>query len=86
MKAVTIRGVAPEVAAKLKAVAAARGKSVNQLTLDLIKEGLGMGKESRYSREYHDLDDLFGSWRDDEYGDIQTHVDKERRIDPELWK
>jgi predicted HicB family RNase H-like nuclease len=38
MKAVTIRGVEPEVAEKLKQFAAQKGKSVNQLTIDIIKE------------------------------------------------
>lgn len=34
MKAVTIRGVEPEVAEKLKQTAARKGKSVNQLTVN----------------------------------------------------
>ena len=45
MKAVTIRGVGPEVADKLKLVAAKQGKSINQLALEIVKEGLGLKKE-----------------------------------------
>ena len=45
MKAITIRGVEPEVADKLKSSAAEQGKSINQLTLEIVKEGLGLKKE-----------------------------------------
>ena len=86
MKAVTIRGVEPEVAAKLKSTAAQKGKSINQLTLDLIKESLGFKKGKKYSREYDDLDDLFGRWSDDEYREIRSKITGERQIDQELWK
>ena len=86
MKAVTIRGVEPEVAAKLKSTATQKGKSINQLTLDLIKESLGFKKEKKYSREYDDLDDLFGRWSDDEFRKIHTKIDQERQVDQELWK
>lgn len=86
MKAVTIRGVEPEVAEKLKSTAAQEGKSINQLTLDYIKAGLGLKKTKKYSREYDDLDHLFGRWSDDEYKDIQDKIDQGRRIDPELWQ
>lgn len=86
MKAVTIRGVEPEVAKRLKDAAARQGKSVNQLTLEIIKGGLGLQKEKTHSREYDDLDDLFGNWSEAEFSEIQGRIDRERRIDPELWK
>jgi hypothetical protein len=86
MKAVTIRGVDPEVAEKLKTKAAEQGKSVNQLTLDILKESLGFKKKKKYSMEYDDLDDLFGRWSEKEFQEIQGKIGKERRIDPELWK
>ncbi|GAB6095733.1 hypothetical protein JCM14469_19860 [Desulfatiferula olefinivorans] len=85
MKALTIRGVEPEVSEKLKIIAAKQGKSVNQLMLEFIKKNLGLEKEKQYSREYHDLDDLFGTWSDDEYENIQGRINGERQIDQELW-
>ncbi len=86
MKAVTIRGVEAEVAEKLKVTAGRLGKSVNQLTLDIIREGLGLKKEKRHTRRYDDLDGLFGRWSDEEFAEIHARIDRERRIDPELWK
>lgn len=85
MKAVTIRGVGPEVAEKLRSKAAREGKSINQLTLEIIKAGLGLKKEKQYSREYDDLDDLFGRWTEEEYHEIKANIDQTRRIDQELW-
>jgi plasmid stability protein len=86
MKAVTIRGVEPDVAEKLKKTAAQQGKSVNQLTLDIIKESLGMQKGKKYSREYTDLDELFGRWSKSEFEEINARINNDRRIDPEHWR
>ena len=86
MKAVTIRGVEPEVANKLKLTAAKQGKSINQLALEIVKEGLGLKKGKKFSREYDDLDHLFGSWSDEEFRKIHGKIDQERQIDPELWR
>jgi len=85
LKTMTIRGVDPSVSAKLKSKAAEQGKSVNQMTIELIKKGLGLEKEKVYSRQYDDLDALFGRWSDDEYNAIQSKIDRERQIDAELW-
>jgi hypothetical protein len=85
MKAVTIRGIEPEVSEKLKLAAAEQGKSVNQLTIEIIKESLGFKKGKKYSREYDDLDDLFGSWSEDEFKEISSKIAEERQIDQNLW-
>ncbi len=45
MKAITIRGVEPAVAEKLRLTAAKQNKSLNQLVLEFIKKNLGMEKE-----------------------------------------
>ena len=86
MKAVTIRGVDPELAKILKATATTQGKSVNQLVLDILKEGLGLKKEKKYTREYDDLNDLFGRWSEDEFQRIQSKINQERQIDQDLWR
>jgi hypothetical protein len=84
MKAVTIRGVDNELAEKLKTMAKKQGKSVNQLTIELIKNSLGLKKEKKFSREYDDLDDLFGRWSEDEFNAVEGKISRERCIDPEL--
>jgi len=86
VKAITIRGVEPEIAEKLKTTAAKQGKSINQLSLEIIREGLGLKKERKYTRTYDDLDDMFGRWSAEEFSEIHSKINKERQIDQELWK
>ncbi len=85
MKAITIRGVEPELSEKLKQTARLQGKSTNRLILDMIKKELGWEKEKQYSRRYKDLDDLFGKWSESEFQNIGNKIEEERQIDPELW-
>ena len=85
MKAITIRGVESVVAEKLKQTAVKQNKSLNQLVLEFIKKNLGMVKEKKYSREYDDLDHLFGSWDEEEFNTIQNKIKQERQIDQDLW-
>jgi hypothetical protein len=86
MKAITIRGVDSDLAEKLKTTAKKQGKSINQLTIELVKTSLGLKKAKKYSLEYDDLDDLFGRWSEDEFKAINDKINRERRIDQELWR
>ncbi len=85
MRAITIRGIDPELAKKLKQVAALRGKSANRLILEMLRKELGLEKEKEYSRRYSDLDELFGRWSEDEFRRISNKIKEEREIDSELW-
>lgn len=86
MKAITVRGVDEELAARLAARAAEDGESVNQFILDLLKERLGLSKDKRFTRVYHDMDRLFGRWSENDFRRIQGNIDSQRAIDEELWK
>jgi len=86
MKAFTIRGVEPEVAEKLKLMAEKKGKSINQIVLDFIKKNLGLEKEQTHTRQYNDLNDLFGTWSGEEFTRIHDKINKSRQIDQELWQ
>ncbi|MFH2129949.1 MAG: toxin-antitoxin system HicB family antitoxin [bacterium] len=86
MKAITIRNVEPSVSEKLKCEAKNQGKSVNQFIIDMIEQNLGFKKKKKFSNIHHDLDHLFGKWTDEEYNQIQGRIDKERKIDKELWE
>ncbi|EFI33521.1 conserved hypothetical protein [Desulfonatronospira thiodismutans ASO3-1] len=85
MKAITLRGIDPETSEKLKQAASRQGKSTNRLILEMVKKELGLDKEQKYSREYSDLDDLFGKWTEREFREISDKISRERQIDPELW-
>jgi hypothetical protein len=86
MKAITVRGIEPDVALKLKEIASKENKSLNQLLLDLIEIRVGMKKEKKFTRRYDDLDALFGKWSPQEFEAIQAKIDEDRSIDPDIWK
>jgi hypothetical protein len=86
MKAVTIRGIDSHVSEKLKQAARKEGKSVNRFVLELIDQNLGTQKKKKHSRQYDDLDHLFGKWSDDEFRKIQGNINRQRKIDRELWE
>jgi plasmid stability protein len=86
VKTITIRDIDPEVAAKLKLKALEQNKSMNQLVIEMIKRNLGLEKDKVHTREYNDLDNLFGSWSEQEFQSIQQKIDQERQIDQDIWQ
>ena len=86
MKNMTVRGIDPVLAEKLKEAAERQSKSVNQLVVDTLKERFGVGPHKGFSVVHHDMDHLFGKWTADEFELIQGEVDAQRHIDPELWQ
>jgi hypothetical protein len=85
MKTMTLRGIDQLLSEQLVKTAQRQGKSINQFILDTIKEQLGLDNGRRRTQEHHDLDHLFGRWTEEDCQQIQTKIDTERRIDPELW-
>jgi len=85
MSSLSIRGVDPQLAATLKQQAKASQKSLNQFVLETLRKHVGLEKEKRFTKEYDDLDELFGRWTAEEFDQIQGKVDGERQIDGELW-
>lgn len=86
MKAITIRGIDDSSSEKLKQAAQQEGKSVNKLILELINQNLGTQKKKKYSKQYNDLDHLFGKWSNEEFKKVQDNIDCQRKIDQELWQ
>ena len=86
MKSMTVRGIDPKTAEALRIAAKKKGKSINQIAIESIKESLGISKAANYTRTYDDLDSLFGKWSQEEFERIQQKIDDERVIDEELWQ
>jgi len=85
VKTMTVRGIDPSLAERLKEAAKREGKSVNRYVVDSMKILLGEEKEKRFSVQYDDMDDLFGRWSQEEFERIQGKIDSERKIDGDLW-
>ena len=81
MSQYTIRNVPGSLDNALREWARRRGVSLNQAALDALRRGVGMDEEAR---EYHDLDDLIGTWKQDE--EFDRAVEEQDRIDRELWR
>jgi len=85
MKTISVRGIDPDLAEKLKEAASEQSKSINQVALETLKKGLGLQKQKKFTCVYHDLDHLFGIWNEEEFRDIEDKINHERKIDKELW-
>ena len=85
LKSMTVRGLDPQLAAKLREVAAREGKSVNQVALDALRKHFGLDRSRRFTEVHQDMDHLFGRWDEEEFARIQRKIDSGRRVDPELW-
>lgn len=76
----TIRSIPPAVDAALRARAKAEGKSLNEVTVDALARGAGLGEEPV---RYRDLRDLAGTWLEDP--EFDEAIARQDTIDPALW-
>ena len=86
MGSISIRGVDEKLAVLVKEAAALEHKSVNQFVLETLKRRVGLKKEKRFTQQWHDLDNLFGKWSEEEFTEIQNKITSERQIDEDIWK
>ena len=77
----TIRRIPRHVDRRLREKARTEGRSLNEVTLETLERGLGLGKDPVL---HHDLDDLAGTWvPDPEFDRVIEEMD---RADPEMRK
>ncbi len=77
----TIRSVPPVIDRALRARAAKANQSLNTIVLAALQRGLGL---TEAPPEFHDLDDLAGTWVDDPEFDRAMEVFES--IDEDIWK
>ncbi len=85
-KMITLRGIDPALSKKIKLEAEKENKSINQFLVDTLKKNLGLGKKKKFTRIFHDLDELFGKWSEKEFNQFQGQLEAQRTIDSELWQ
>jgi len=85
MKTLTLRGIDDELAEELEKTAKQRHDSMNRVILQLLRDKLGLSKR-RFRKAHHDLDDLAGTWTEEEAREFDDVVREFSRIDEELWK
>ena len=85
MKTISLRGVDDEIAKKLKEQAVQRGTSVNTLILQFIRSSIGLKAPAVRRHKHHDLDQLAGTWTDEDAAEFIRATSNFERIDKELW-
>jgi len=81
MKTLTIRSLPPRLAAALEREKRRRGASLNQTVIDLLSQGLGVGRPRS-----NGLAALAGHWSSDEFDQFERSVAFFEDGDAELWK
>ena len=77
----TIRNVPEHVDRLIRQKASKSGKSLNAVLLEILNGGVGVAENPV---EYHDLDELAGSWVADP--DFDAAMEAFESIDKDLWK
>jgi hypothetical protein len=77
----TLRGIPPALDEAVRARATAEGKSLNDVAVEALTEGLGLGPEEIVRR---DLSDIVGTWRKE--AAVEAALAAQDQVDKALWK
>ncbi|MDA3950314.1 MAG: hypothetical protein PF508_13985 [Spirochaeta sp.] len=77
----TIRNISDSVDRELRERARRSGKSLHETTIEAIKQGLGIVGADQI---YDDLDDLVGTWQQDEAFDHA--IEDQDTVDADIWR
>ena len=77
----TLRKIPPHVDRELRKRADEERKSLNEVAIQVLERGLGLGD---LPIRHHDLDDLIGTWVEDH--EFDQAIEEMDHIDPELWQ
>ncbi len=77
----TLRGIPEALDKAIRRRARAEGKSLNDVTVAALADGLGFGKESVVHR---DLSDVVGTWKRE--ASVEAALAAQDVVDKALWK
>jgi len=77
----TIRGIPTVIDGAVRERAKAEGKSLNEVAVEALAEGLGLGGGEVVRR---DLSDIAGTWKRDRA--VEAALVAQDRVDEDLWK
>ena len=77
----TLRGIPEALDKAIRRRAQAEGKSLNDVTVEALADGLGFGKESVV---YRDLSDIVGTWKRE--ASVEAALAAQDVVDKALWK
>ncbi len=85
MKTLSLRGIDEELAENLKKTAQKTGTSLNKTVLEILRKSVRPNSKKR-EVVYHDLDDLAGTWTENDWEQFKKATKSFEAIDKELWK
>ena len=85
MKAITLRNIPSQLAVVLEEEASTSNTSLNKTVIRLLEKATGLERSPTGPRRHHDLDDLAGSWTEEQAREFDEALTDLRRIDSELW-
>jgi hypothetical protein len=77
----TIRGIPDEIDAAVRERAKTQGRSLNDVAVEALADGLGLGATAVVKR---DLSDVAGSWKRDRAAEAALAAQDE--VDEDLWR
>lgn len=77
----TLRKIPPVLDRALRERAQAEAKSLNEIAIEALAEGLGFGNGTQMLR---DLSDIVGTWKKDKAFD--KALSEQDQVDEDLWK
>ena len=80
MRQYTVRNIPSALDRALREWARQRNISLNKAIVAAIKRGIGMDEE----QEHNDLDDLIGTWQQDE--EFEQALTEQDTIEQDLWR
>jgi hypothetical protein len=76
----TIRGIPEAIDSAVRERAKAEGKSLNEVAVEALKDGLGLGTSDVVRR---DLSEVAGTWKKD--AAVEAALADQDRVDEDLW-
>jgi hypothetical protein len=77
----TLRGIPPALDAAIRERARAEGKSINEIAVAALVDGVGLGTEDILRR---DLSDIGGTWVEE--AAVEAALAAQDRVDEGLWR
>ncbi len=87
MSQITFRNIDPDLLKKIKELAQKENLSMNKFSTKILKQALLTGEKKKIPGQirHHDLDELAGTWSEQEKQAFEQALKQQRQIDEELW-
>jgi hypothetical protein len=86
LRQLTLRGIDPELEARIREMARRDNLSLNQAAIALLRQGAGLSSRSRADLVGDSLDQFCGIWSKEEADQFDEFMKDFEQIDASLWQ